>query len=133
MIIPSAIPAMSPIAKSTIVFPLSYAQRRLVWRALEQTSCHDARFPGDMTTSPPCVDRGGHPKGCHDARFPGDMTTSPPCVDRGGHPQGCCAQDPALRERALRVPCSATRRAGGESVARDERPPLPILDVRTES
>src|SRR5207302_232274 len=55
MIIPSAIPAMSPIAKSTIVFPLSYARRRLVWRALEQTSCHGARFLGDATATGACA------------------------------------------------------------------------------
>src|SRR5437762_11140426 len=55
MIIPSAIPAMSPIAKSTIVFPLSYARRRLVWRALEQTSCHGARFLGDAPPTGACA------------------------------------------------------------------------------
>src|SRR5438552_6624641 len=55
MIIPSAIPAMSPIAKSTIVFPLSYAPRRLVWRALEQTSCHGARFLGDAPPTGACA------------------------------------------------------------------------------
>ena len=38
-------------AKSNIVFPLSLALRRLVWRALEQTSCHGARFLGDMALS----------------------------------------------------------------------------------
>ena len=51
MIIPSAMPAMIPIANSNIVFPLSLALWRLVWRALEQTSCHGARFPGRMAPS----------------------------------------------------------------------------------